>query len=134
MAITVSGLTIHTQTGAGTWQDWGSGGGSSSSTATFLSSTSSRGRKFTGAKGFGYQINASGQDITNTVFLVRWLVNGGLGATLAADGGRIYIEDTSGNVGWWTVAGSDTYTGGWVESIIDTDLALTGNGGTAPRS
>lgn len=131
MAISVTGLTVHTQTGAGTWKDYESGPGGGSSTAIFLSSTSSFARKFTGFKGFAFEVNASGTDLTDTVILVRILVNGGIGATLAADGIRIRLEDTSGNISDWTVGGSDTYSGGWAELVIDTANAETSNSGTA---
>ena len=131
MAITVSGLTAHTQNGGGTWQDYGSGGGSSSTTATFLSGTSAQGRKFTGSKGFAFQVNAGGTDLSNSIIVVRFLVNGGLGATLANGGGSIRVEDTSGNISDWYVVGSDTYNGGWFEAVIDTANAESANNGTA---
>lgn len=35
MAITVTGLTVHTQTGGGTWTDYGGGAGSSDTTNDF---------------------------------------------------------------------------------------------------
>jgi hypothetical protein len=91
MAISVTGLTVHTQNGGGTWQNYGSGGGSGSTTATFLAGTSSQGRKFTGAKGFAYEVNASGTDLSSSIIVVRFLVNGGLGATLAGGGASIRI-------------------------------------------
>jgi hypothetical protein len=125
MAISVTGLTVHTQVGTGTFKDYESGPGGGSSTAIFLSSTSSYARKFTGFKGFAFQVNAAGTDLSNTVILVRILVNGGIGATLAADGIRIRLEDTSGNISDWTVGGSDTYSGGWAELVIDTANAET---------
>jgi len=131
MAISVSGLTVHTQNGGGSWQDWATGGGSGSTTATFLSGTSAQGRKFTGVKGFGFEVNAAGTDMRNTILVVRWLVNGGLASTKAAGGARIRIEDTSGNESDWYVDGSDTYTGGWREATIDTATAESGNSGTA---
>jgi hypothetical protein len=131
MAISVTGLTTHTQNGSGTWTDYGSGGGSSSTTATFLSGTTARGRKFTGAKGFAFEINASGQSLSNSIVLVRFLVNGGLGATLAGGGASIRLEDTSGNQSDWYVAGSDTYNGGWFEAVIDTANTESANSGTA---
>jgi len=131
MAISVTGLDVHTQVGTGTWTDYVSGPASSSTTATFLSSTSARGRKFTGFKGFAFEINASGESLENSIVLVRFLVNGGLGATLAADGARIRLEDTSANTSDWTVAGSDTYKGGWFEAVIDTANTETLNSGTA---
>lgn len=130
MAISVTGLTTHTQTGAGTWKSYGSGGGGSLSTANFLSSTSSFGRKFTGAKGFAFEINASGTTMVDRIIVLRLLVNGGLGATLAAGGASIRLEDTSGNTSDFYVAGSDTYNGGWLELVIDTANAESANGGT----
>lgn len=131
MAISVTGLTVHTQNGGGTWQNYGSGGGSASTTATFLSGTSAQGRKFTGAKGFAYQVNASGTDLSTSIIVVRFLVNGGLGATLAGGGASIRMEDTSGNTSDWYVAGSDTYNGGWFEAVVDTANAESANSGTA---
>jgi len=131
MAISVTGLTVHTQVGTGTFKNYESGPGGGLSTAIFLSSTSSYARKFTGFKGFGFEVNATGTDLSNTVILVRVLVNGGIGATLAADGIRIRLEDTSGNISDWTVGGSDTYSGGWVELVIDTANSETSNSGTA---
>lgn len=131
MAISVTGLTAHTQVGTGTWTDYAGGPASGSTTATFLSGSSARGRKFTGFKGFAYEVNAAGTDLSNSIILVRVLVNGGIGATLAADGIRIRLEDTSANISDWTVGGSDTYKGGWVEFVIDTANAETLNSGTA---
>jgi hypothetical protein len=131
LAISVTGLTVHTQNGSGTWTDYGTGGGSTSTTATFLSGTSSRGRKFTGSKGFAFEVNASGTDLSSSIVLVRFLVNGGLGATLAGGGASIRMEDTSGNISDWYIAGSDTYNGGWFEAVIDTANAESANNGTA---
>lgn len=131
MAISVSGLTVHTQVGTGTWTDYVGGPASGSSTATFLSSTSSRGRKFTGFKGFAYEVNAAGTSMANRIILVRVLVNGGIGATLAGGGICIRLADTSGNISDWYVGGSDTYFGGWAEFVIDTANAESANSGTA---
>jgi len=131
MAIGVSGLTVHTQGGGGTWTDYGAGGGSSSTTATFLSGTTARGRKFTGARGFGFEVAALGTPLSNSIILVRILVNGGLDNALSAGGIMIRIEDTSGNLSDFYVAGSDTYSGGWFEAVIDTANAESANSGTA---
>jgi hypothetical protein len=131
MAIGVTGLTVHTQGGGGTWTDYGTGGGSVSTTATFLSGTTARGRKFTAARGFGFEVNASGTDLSNSIILVRVLVNGGLDNALSAGGIMIRLEDTSANISDWYVAGSDTYNGGWVELVIDTANAESANSGTA---
>ena len=131
MAISVTGLTTHTQGGGGTWKDYGSGGGSTSSTATFLSGTTSRGRKFTGARGFAYEVNASGTDLSNSIIIVRFLINGGLDLTLAGGGVSIRLEDTSANISDWYIAGSDTYNGGWFEAVIDTANSESANSGTA---
>ena len=78
MAISVTGLTTWSQDGTGTWQDYGGGGGSASNTDVFLSGTGSRARKISnGVKGFAFQINAGGQDMTNRLWPLggqRWLV------------------------------------------------------------
>jgi len=131
MAIGVTGLTTHTQNGGGTWKSYGSGGGSSSTTATFLSGTSAQGRKFTGAKGFAFEVAAGGTDLSSSIIVVRILVNGGLGATLAGGGASIRLEDTGGNISDWYIAGSDTYNGGWLEAVIDTSNGESANSGTA---
>lgn len=131
MAISVSGLTVHTQEGSGTWKDYVGGPASSSTTATFYSGASSRGRKFTGYKGMGFEVNATGADLSNSILVVRFLVNGGLANNLAADGAQILAEDTSGNISYWTVAGSDNYPGGWFDAVIDTANTETTNSGTA---
>ena len=133
MAISVTGLTVHTQTGAGTWDDVGGGGGSGETTAAFISSTSARGRKFSGVKGMLFQVNAAGTDLSNSIIVIRYLLNGGYGSTLAAGGGYIRLQDTSGNTSDYYVAGSDTYTGGWVIVVVDTantPSATAGGGAT----
>lgn len=131
MAITQSGLTVHTQTGTGTWLDIGGGQGSSDSTVNFFSSTSARGRKFSGDRGMMFEVNASGTDLSNTVLQIRWFLTGGFAATRAAGGGSIRIQDTSGNWSEWDVAGSDTYKGGWAISAISTTESESTNSGTA---
>jgi len=134
MAISVSGLTTHTQTGGGTWKDYGGGGGSGSNADVFFSSTSSRGRKVSnGIKGFAFEVNASGTDLSNTVIVIRWATLAGVGSldTRANSGVVIRLEDTSGNTSDWAVDGSDTYGGGWRVSVIDTSASETSNSGTA---
>lgn len=131
MAISVTGLTAWNQDGSGTWVDWGGGAGSSQTTVAYLSSTASRGRKFSGAKGMGYQVNAAGQNLSNSIIVVRILCNGGFAATLAGGGCSIRLQDTSGNQSDWYVAGSDTYKAGWIELVIDTANAESANSGTA---
>lgn len=131
MAVTVTGLTVHTQTGGGTWTDYGTGGGSSDTTNNFFSSTSARGRKFSGIKGMAFEVNATGADFRNTVVLIRYLLVGGFAATIASAGGVIRLEDTSGNQSDWNVAGSDTYKAGYQIVAISTSNAETSNNGTA---
>jgi hypothetical protein len=131
MAISVTGLTTHTQTGGGTWIDYGTGGGSSSNTTLYVSSTGSRARKFTGAKGFAYEVNASGTDLSNSIIVIRYLLNGGYAATLAAGGGILRLEDTSGNQSDFYIDGSDTYSAGWKVVVIDTANTESANNGTA---
>jgi len=131
MAITVTGLTVHSQGGGGTWTDYAGGPASGSSTAAFLSGTTSRARKFTTAKGFGFEVAALGTDLSNSIILLRVLVNGGIDNALSAGGIMIRLEDTTANISDWYVAGSDTYNGGWIELVIDTANAESANSGTA---
>jgi hypothetical protein len=134
MAISVTGLTNHTQVGSGTWLDYGSGGGSAINTDVFLSSTSSRARKVSnGIKGFAFEVNAAGTDLSNTVIAIRWATLAGVGAldTRALSGVVIRVEDTSGNQSDWAIDGADTYGGGWRVSVIDTSVVETTNSGTA---
>jgi hypothetical protein len=134
MAISVSGLTVRTQVGTGTWKDYGGGGGSTSNTDVFLSSTSSRARKISnGIKGFALDLGAGGVDLSNTVVAIRWATLAGIGAldTFANSGVVIRLEDTSGNISDWSIDGGNTYTGGWKVSVVSTTLSETSNSGTA---
>ena len=134
MAITVTGLTTHTQTGGGTWLDYGGGGGSAANTEVFLSSTGSRARKVSnGVKGFAFEVNATGTDLSATVICIRWATLAGVGVlnSLANSGVVIRLEDTAGNQSDWAVHGNDTYTGGWEVSTISTSNTETSNSGTA---
>jgi len=135
MAIGVTGLTVHTQVGSGTWENVPTGGsGSGINTDVFFSSTSSRAKKISNSQaGFVYQINASGADLSNTIIAVRWATLAGVGtlASLALDGVQIVLKDTSANYSYFTIAGSDTYQGGWRVSVVDTSLTETSNSGTA---
>lgn len=132
MAITVNNLTVYTQNGTGTWKDYGGGGGSSQNTDVFLSGTSSQGRKVSnGVKGFSYEINAAGTDLSDTVILIRWATLAGVSSlnTKNLSGVVIRLEDTSGNFADYAVDGNDTYKGGWRESVIDTNRTPTNNPG-----
>jgi len=134
MAISVTGLTVHTQVGSGTWQDYGSGGGSGINTDVFFSSTSTRARKISnGIKGFAYEVNASGTDLSDSVLAIRWATLAGVGALniRASEGVVMRVEDTSGNISDWAIDGADTYGGGWRVSVVDTAQPETSNSGTA---
>ena len=135
MAIATTSITTRVNDGSGTWVDPGSGGGSSQNTDLFLSSTASRARKVsnTSDKGFGYQINASGEDITGLVFSIRWLVTAGVGSLDSRTNGGVslFVQDTSGNISYWDVDGNDTYQGGWKNTVIDMANSPSRNSGTA---
>lgn len=122
MAISTTSVTEVVNNGGGTWADYGSGGGSSSNTDVFLTSTGSRARKVSnGVKGFAYDLGVSGTDISGDIVSVRWQVTAGV-STLDAyrlAGVRITIEDTNGDRSLWMVDGNDTYSGGWRVSVMD---------------
>jgi hypothetical protein len=130
MAVTVNGLTVHTQTGLGTWLDIAGGQGSADTTTSFFSSTSARGRKFSGTKGMMFQVSAVGIDLSNTVVQLRWQLNGGFADTRANGAGLIRVQDTSGNYSDFYVAGSDTYKGGWQISAVSTSVTPSAVSGT----
>jgi hypothetical protein len=50
-------------------------------------------------------------------------VNGGI---------RLFAQDVAGNIGYWYLAGRDTYDGGWILLQVDMDAAFDATGGTAP--
>ncbi|MHA2069341.1 MAG: hypothetical protein ACXABY_33695 [Candidatus Thorarchaeota archaeon] len=131
MAITTSGVTIENQDGTGTWSDWGSGGGSSTNTDVFLTSTGSRARKISnGNKGMGYSLGGS-FDYTGKVVAVRYLVTAGISTLRNKDAGGIYIRLRNSVTDYdYYVDGSNTYSGGWKVAVID--LSLTSSTNTFP--
>ena len=133
MAINFGNITTHTQVGSGTWAEIGTQS-SSINTDIFVSSTSSRAKKVSNStKGFMYQVNASGRDMSAEVACVRWLVTAGVGSLGArsAGGVSLAVQDTSGNISYWDVDGNDTYGGGWKVTVIDLSTTPTRNNGTA---
>lgn len=78
-----------------------------------------------------YEVNASGTDLSNSIIVIRFLLNGGFAGNLASGAGVLRLEDTSGNQSDFYVAGSDTYPGGWQIVVIDTSLTESANNGTA---
>lgn len=134
MALTITGLTVRTQVGTGTWIDYGGGGGSTTSTDVFVSSTSSRARKVSnGIKGFALDLGVAGVNLSNSVVGVRWATLAGVGAlnTRANGGVVIRLQDAAGNQSNWNVAGNDTYGGGWEFSVISTSTTPSTTSGVA---
>jgi len=137
MTLSISSANYNTVWGVGgggTWQDWGAGGGSAANSDIFVYG-SSRARKVSnGIKGFGKVAGGGGgEDWTGRVVQQLWLVTAGVNLlnTRANGGVAIRVEDTSGNISDWYVDGSDTYTGGWRNAIVDLDLPESANNGTA---
>lgn len=136
MALSTSSVTeFYTGSTAGTWNLIPTGGGASAqNTNVFFSDTASRARKVSNTtKGYGFQINASGQDESGSVICVRWQVTAGVQLldTRTNGGIALAVQDTSGNVSFWDLAGGDTYTGGWVVSVVDLGTTPSRNNGTA---
>jgi hypothetical protein len=139
VAIATTSITVHDNDGNGTWAELGSQS-SAQNTNIFLTSTASRAKKVSNStKGFVYQINASGEDVTATgtngvlVFAIRWTVTAGVGSlgTRTSGGVSLAVQDTSGNISYWDVDGNDTYTGGWKVTVIDMSTSPSRNNGTA---
>lgn len=128
MAITTSGVTIDNQTGAGTWSDWGSGGGSGTNTDVFLSSTGSRARKISnGNKGMAYSFGGT-VNYSNRIIAIRYLVTAGIATLDTKQNGGIYIRLTQSGVDYdYYVDGNDTYSGGWKVAVIDLSLPDSNN-------
>ena len=132
MAITVTGPTVHTQTGAGTWISYG-GGPSVEDTENFFSSTSSRAKSVSSERaGMAYEVAPGGLDLSNTIIVVRWGVFAGAYALASRnDGGvSIIVEDTTGNQSEWYIEGGNTFGGGWRVSRISTSRTESANNGT----
>lgn len=125
MAVVFSGLSIITQNGGGNWSDIGGGQGSSSTTAFFLSGTSSQGRKFAGQRGMEW-VFPTAQNLTNKIVVIRYALNGGFAATRASGGGQIVVDNALYNV-----AGSDTYSAGFQVVVADLSLSPTSGSFTA---
>ncbi len=133
MAIATSGITTWNNDGTGTWQDSGSGGNSGTNNNVFFTSTGSRARKISnGIKGFQYQVNAAGQDLSDAVICIRWAVLAGVGSLNSRTSGGVsyVIQDTSGNISYWDIDGNDTYGGGWKVSVVDMNTTPSRNNGT----
>ena len=113
MAIATASITNRVNDGSGTWVNEPTGGAASGqNTNVFLTSTGSRARKVSNTtKGYGFQINASGEDISALCVGIRWAVLAGVSSlgTRTAGGVAVFVKDTSGNVSYWDVDGNDTY-------------------------
>ena len=72
--------------------------------------------------------NAAGQHLR------MWLNYASIGfLDIKANGGiRLFAQDTSGNIGYWYLAGKDTYDGGWILLQVDMDRAFDSVPGTSP--
>ena len=135
MAISTSSITEAANNGGGTWKDYGSGGGSSSNTDVFITSTGSRARKISnGVKGFAFDLGTAGTNLSAQVVGIKWATLAGVGAlanrNATTAGVSILVEDTSGNISYWAVDGGDTYTGGFKLSVIDMARGPSRNNGT----
>ena len=73
--------------------------------------------------------NAAGQHLR------LWLNYASIGflETKANGGIRLFAQDTSGNIGYWYLAGKDTYDGGWILLQVDMDRAFDSVPGTSPN-
>jgi hypothetical protein len=139
MAIATTSITVRNNDGSGTWVEYGTQS-SSQNTDIFLTSTGSRAKKVSNStKGFAFQINAAGEDVTATgtngtlCFAIRWTVTAGVGSlqTRTSGGVALAVQDTSGNTSYWDLDGNDTYTGGWKVSVVDMSTTPSRNSGTA---
>jgi hypothetical protein len=73
--------------------------------------------------------NAAGQHLRlwlnyASIGFLETKVNGGI---------RLFAQDTSGNIGYWYLAGKDTYDGGWILLQVDMDRAFDSVPGTSPN-
>ncbi len=132
MALVTSSIVTHNNDGSGTWVEIGAQS-SSQNTDVFFSSTGSRAKKVSNStKGFGYQVNATGRDMSAEVVCLRWATLAGVNLidTRTAGGVAVFAQDTSGNISYWDVDGSDTYKGGWKVSVVDFATTPSRNNGT----
>lgn len=113
------------------WSGFNDGAGGTpsvvNSTELFVQNTASNSAKISGTnqnKGIWFDVGATTIDFTVTGrHLYIWMLVTTVGLVKAIADGGIYIKvasDASGN-NWskWYVAGSDTYSGGWVRLVID---------------
>ena len=132
MALAEATIVTHNNDGSGTWAELGTQS-SSQNTDIFLTSTGSRAKKVSNStKGFMYQVNATGRDMSAEVACVRWAVTAGVGSlgTRTSGGVSLAVQDTSGNISYWDVDGNDTYGGGWKVSVVDLSTTPSRNNGT----
>jgi hypothetical protein len=134
MAIATTSITVANNDGSGTWVNRPTGGvGSAQNTNIFLTSTGSRARKISNeTRGYAFEVNPTGVDLSAQVIAVRWLVTAGVNLldTRTVDGVRLIVEDTSGNESYWDLDGNDTYTGGWKVSVVSMATTESSNNGT----
>ncbi len=133
MAITTSSINVRVDDGSGTWAELGSQS-SSQNTDLFVTNGGSRAKKVSNStKGFMFEINASGEDISALVVAMRWQTTAGVTLldTRTLGGVSIAVQDTSGNVSYWDIDGSDTYIGGWKVAVASMGTTPSRDSGTA---
>ncbi len=133
MAITTSSINVRNDDGSGTWAELGSQS-SSQNTDLFVTNGGSRAKKVSNStKGFMFEINATGEDISALVVAMRWQTTNGVDLldTRTLGGVSIAVQDTSGNVSYWDIEGSDTYIGGWKVAVASMGTTPSRDSGTA---
>ncbi len=133
MAVTTSSINVRNDDGSGVWAELGSQS-SSQNTDIFVTNGGTRAKKVSNStKGFMYQINASGEDITGLIAALRWATLAGVNLldTRTAGGVSIAVQDTNGDVSYWDVDGNDTYSGGFKVSVASMAVSPSRNSGTA---
>ncbi len=133
MAITTSSINVRIDDGSGVWAELGSQS-SSQNTNIFVTNGGSRAKKVSNStKGFMFEINASGEDISALVVALRWQTTAGVTLldTRTLGGVSIAVQDTSGNVSYWDIDGSDTYIGGWKIAVASMGTTPSRDSGTA---
>ena len=133
MAITTTEINVRIDDGSGVWAELGSQS-SSQNTDLFVTNGGSRAKKVSNStKGFMFEINASGEDISALVVAMRWQTTNGVELldTRTLGGVSIAVQDTSGNVSYWDIEGSDTYIGGWKVSVASMGTTPSRNSGSA---
>ncbi len=133
MAITTTEINVRNDDGSGVWAELGSQS-SSQNTDLFVTNGGSRAKKVSNStKGFMFEINASGEDISALVVAMRWQTTNGVDLLAARGSGgvSVAVQDTSGNVSYWDIAGNDTYLGGWTVVIASMATTPSRDSGTA---